>query len=360
MKDVLDFIVIGAQKSATTTLFEQLRRHPDVALPVSKEAPFFSHDENYGRGWGVYLEELTGQGPMSDPGKLWGTVTPQYMMGGVMKPLAGADAYDERTVPRRIHDQLPEVRLVAILRDPVQRAISHHRMTVQRGGERRTIDAAVDELLRPEQLLASRLAPTDANGYITRGEYGRILGGYLDVFARERLLILFTQELEQAPLDLLGRLYRFIGASEDFVPENAEGRYFASRREAAFDRRRPSTWMSPSSPVSPQGLQRGIRTIPGVEAAWGALPFETRRRLWGPYLKATRRARTLNRRRATSQPAAPPGPASETVERLREHFAGELPLLAGLLGETPPWAREEPTPGAPPPSDGPAVKAGEA
>ncbi len=326
MKDVLDFIVIGAQKSATTTLFEHLRRHPDVALPVAKEAPFFSHDENYRRGWRVYLDELTGEGPMSDARKLWGTVTPQYMMGGVMKPLRGAEtgAYDERTVPRRIHDQLPEVRLIAILRDPVERAISHHSMTVRRGGERRTLDAAVEQLLRPEQLRASRLAPEDTNGYVTRGEYGRILGGYLDVFARERLLVLFTEELERAPLDLLARLYRFIGASEDFVPENAEGRYFVS-----------------SSPLSPQGLQRGLRRLPGAQSAWRALPFETRQRLWRPYLRAAKRARALNRRRVDGQTPSLPAPRPETVERLREHFAGDVPRLTAVLGETPPWAAGE-------------------
>ena len=346
MKDVLDFIVIGAQKSATTTLFEHLRRHPDLALPVAKEVPFFSHDEIYRRGWRVYIEELTGEGPMSDPRKLRGTVTPQYMMGGVLKPLPGVEpgAYNEQTVPRRMLDQLPEVRLIAILRDPVQRAISHHSMALRRGGERRTIDEAVEELLRPEQLRASRVAPTDTNGYITRGEYGRILGGYLDVFERERLLILFTEQLEQSPLDLLARLYRFIGASEDFVPENAEGRYFVARNEGGFDWRRPGTWMSPSSPVSPQGLQRGVRSVAGTQALWRALPFETRQRLWRAYSRAASRARASNRRRAEPEATTQAPPRPETIERLREHFAEDLPRLTAILGETPPWARAERSP----------------
>jgi Sulfotransferase domain len=344
MKDVLDFIVIGAQKSATTTLFEHLRRHPDVALPVAKEVPFFSHDEIYRRGWDLYIDELTGEGPMSDPGKLWGTVTPQYMMGGVLKPLHGVEpgAYNEQTVPRRIQAQLPEVRLIAILRDPVQRAISHHSMAQRRGGERRTIDAAVEELLRPEQLLASRVAPTDINSYITWGEYGRILGGYLDVFARERLLVLFTEQLEQSPLDLLATLYRFIGASEDFVPENADGRYFVARNEAGFEWRRPGTWMSPSSPVSPQGLQRGVRRVGGARALWRALPFETRQRMWRAYSGAATRARASNRRRTAPEAAAQAPPRPETIESLRAHFADDLPRLTATLGETPPWARGAP------------------
>ena len=344
MKETLDFLVIGAQKSATTTLFEHLRRHPEVALPVAKEAPFFSHDETYLRGWRVYMEELTGEGPMTDPGKAWGTVTPQYMMGGVLKPVRGADAnvYDERTVPRRIREQLPDVRLVAILRDPVERAISHHAMQLRRGGERRSFDEAVEQLLRPEELRSARAAPDDVNGYITRGEYGRILGAYLDVFARERLLILFTEDLERAPLELLGRLYRFIGVGEDFVPENAEGRYFVAKSEPIFDWRRPYTWLSPSSPVSPQGLQRGVRAVPGAQALWRALPFEARRRLWRPYWKAAARARGLSRRNAEAEPQAQAAPRPETVERLREHFAEDAPRLTAMLGGVPPaWARRE-------------------
>ncbi len=348
MKDVLDFIVIGAQKSATTTLFEHLRRHPELALPVAKEAPFFSHEENYRRGWRAYMDELTRGGGISDPAKVWGTVTPQYMMGGTLGSLPGteADPHDERTVPRRMHAQLPDVRLVAILRDPVQRAISHHSMVRRRGGELRDFDDAVEQLLRPEELRASRAAPTETNGYITWGEYSRILGGYLDVFPRERLLILFTDELERAPLELLSKLFGFIDVSKDFVPENPTERYFRARQEAAFDWHRPVTWMSPSSPLSPQGLQRGVRALPGTHALWRALPFQTRRRLWQRYWRTAARARAANRRRAVPDRAAELAPRPETIERLREHFAQDIPRLTAMLdGAAPPWA----TPGPPPP-----------
>ncbi len=180
-KDVLDFIVIGAQKSATTTLFQHLHHHPEIALPSGKEWPFFSHDPIYERGWGAYLESLAGNGGVSDPARSWGTVTPQYMVGGVLNttldPLAAG--YDERTVPRRMHERLPDVRLVAILRDPVARAVSHHRMVVRRGGELRSFDEAIDELLAPAALEEARRRPAESSGYVVWGEYGRILAGYL-------------------------------------------------------------------------------------------------------------------------------------------------------------------------------------
>ena len=55
MKQSLDFIVIGAQKSGTTALFEYLRHHPELYLPSGKEAPFFSHDSEWNDGWAEYV-----------------------------------------------------------------------------------------------------------------------------------------------------------------------------------------------------------------------------------------------------------------------------------------------------------------
>src|SRR5262249_10341775 len=82
-KEVLDFIVIGAQKSGTTTLFEYMRRHPELCLPVAKEVPYFSNDTRYREEWTTYLRKAF---PFSDPECRWGTVTPQYMCGGILDP----------------------------------------------------------------------------------------------------------------------------------------------------------------------------------------------------------------------------------------------------------------------------------
>jgi len=121
-KDILDFIIIGAQKAGTTSLFEHLRRHPEISLPVGKEVPYFSHDRVYARGWTDYMRKLARHDAFADPGRKWGTVTPQYMLGGVYRSpgdVARGNG-DERTVPLRIKECLPSVRLIAILRDPVE------------------------------------------------------------------------------------------------------------------------------------------------------------------------------------------------------------------------------------------------
>ena len=136
-KDKLDFIVIGAQKAGTTSLFEHLKLHPEIALPRSKEAPFFSHDRGtptpYTSGWTAYMERLIAESTSDDPRRKWGTISTHYMVGTIFKPARGRRArrgYDERTIPARIYQQLPNVRLIAILRDPVEREISGKSHTV--------------------------------------------------------------------------------------------------------------------------------------------------------------------------------------------------------------------------------------
>jgi hypothetical protein len=340
-KDILDFIVIGAQKAGTTTLFQHLRSHPEISLPAGKEVPYFSHDATYARDWSLYMGNLAKHDGLVDPTRKWGTVTPQYMVGGVYKPdvqSGGADRYDERTVPRRIHERLPDVRLIAILRDPVARAVSHHRMLAARGRERRSFDEAIAELLQPDALAAARRRPQEITGYITWGEYGRILSGYAEVFPREQLLVAFTDELERAPGELLRRLHGFIGVSAGFEPENLGERFHVGSAERGFSWTSPSSWLSPSSPLSPQGVGAAISRNPAARAVWRRIPETRQRRLSGRYQRLARRAAVRNRRSETNEVTANAEPSAATLERLRAHFAEDAERLATLLGARAPWA----------------------
>src|SRR5579872_5519596 len=130
VKDTIDFIVIGAQKAGTSSLFEYLRHHPELYLPPGKEQPYFSHEAIRRRGWADYMNKVFFD---ADPGRKWGTVTPQYMIGGlweVSNPTPDGESYDERTVPLRIRERAPQARLIAILREPADRARAQHRMAV--------------------------------------------------------------------------------------------------------------------------------------------------------------------------------------------------------------------------------------
>jgi hypothetical protein len=332
VKETLDFIIIGAQKAGTSSLFHYLRHHPEVAVPAGKEAPFFSHDFEYARGFAAYMNDLQGEIAHPDPSSKWGTVTPHYTAGNVWYADTEARrSYDERTVPLRIRDQLPNVRLIAILRDPVERAVSGHRELVMLGFDRRSFDTAVDDLLHEDALERARTCPELATSYVVWGEYGRILKGYFDVFPHEQLLVVFTDELHAAPARLLGRIQDFIGVKGDYLPDNLGERYNAGIDVRQFSWTRPSSWMSPYSPLSPQGLQLALRRNAAARTVWRMVPYARRRGLKDRYNRLARRIVLSNAERSADEVG------SETLARLREHYAADTLQLSALLGRTPPW-----------------------
>jgi Sulfotransferase family len=336
-KDILDFIVIGAQKSGTTSLFSHLMQHPEIALPPGKERPYFSHDEVFARGWSAYMRDLTRHDAFAQPDRKWGTVTPQYMVGGLYQSNGdAAESNDEWTVPSRISECLPAVRLIAILRDPVERALSHHRMLVMRGLDRRSFDDAIGELLKADALAKSRRRPRERTGYVTWGEYGRILAGYFEVFDREQMLVVFTEELERAPAQLLSRIQEFVGVRADFEPDDLGKRYQAGTIERGFSWTSPPTWMSPSSPLSPQGVGRALSRNPATRAVWHALSEERQRHVERRYQRIARRAALRNRRHDPNDVTANAEPSLATLARLRDHYAEDAGRLAAL-GVTPSW-----------------------
>jgi hypothetical protein len=348
-KDTLDFLIVGAQKSGTSSLFQYLRHHPELFIPVDKEVPYFSHDTAVASiPWRTYIERIArnverdAPRETADPALKWGTATPHYMLGTSTGDPRAENGSDERTVPLRIKERLPDVRLIAILRDPVARAVSHHRMISARGQERRSFDEAIDELLRPDSLRLARRQPDESTGYVVRGEYGRILGGYFDVFAPEQILVVFTDELEQAPAALLQRIHRFLGVSPDFAPANLGATYNPAVTARRFSWGEPSSWLSPSSPLSPQGLRRAVSRRRAVRSLWRTIPEDRRRRLKRRYERMASRSARRNRLAASDEARALPEPSPLTLRRLREHYEHDGDLLAELIGASPPWPRRSP------------------
>jgi hypothetical protein len=324
MNGELDFIVIGAQKAGTTALFEYLKRHPRLALPAAKELPYFSHDAGYARPWSEYLAKAF---PFADPSARWGTVTPHYMVGGLYQAspesLAGGRAGDEHTVPERIRARLPDVRLIAVLRDPVERAASHHRMMTMEGAEQRPFAQAVMELLTEPGLHDARRRPAETTGYVVWGEYGRILGGYFDVFGRDRLLTVYSSDLRARPGETMARVHAFLGV-EDIAPENLGETYRVGADARRFRR------------INPYGMQRALADNRAVRGLWRALPESTRRRADRAFQHTSYTLDLWNRRRRADEPGSVDAD-EQAAAALRRHYASDAKRLAELLGEPPPW-----------------------
>ena len=289
----LDFIVIGAQKAGTTSLYKYLQPHPKIYMPPEKEAPFFSSDDLYELGWEWYVREFF-EGAPED--KLWGKVTPQYM--------------SDSRVPPRIYATMPNVKLIALLRNPVDRAFSHYRMTVRRGLDKRTFDDAVDELLRDEMLEYARSLPAglenESKCYLVWGEFGRILGNYLQLFPKEQILVVFSDDLEQRPKEVLGTVLRFLGLGADFTPPNLGKRYHVGGTRKRL----------PVEVFKKVGLLRRM---------WKIIPEKHRRR----FLYWFEQWNTL--------PDKQPRMLPETRQRLVEFYRDDVKRLRQMLGIEVPW-----------------------
>ncbi len=175
-----DFIVIGAMKSATTTLHEQLARQPGVFMCHPKEPNFFSDDASYARGWGWY-------------GSLFRTAGMTDLRGESSTHYTKLPTYP-RTVERMKRD-LPRLKLIYVMRHPIERLISQyvHEVTVGRisGSLREALDR------HPELIEYSR--------------YSMQLQPYLDAYGAGAVLPVFFPRLVKHSQPELARIGRFLG-----------------------------------------------------------------------------------------------------------------------------------------------------
>jgi hypothetical protein len=197
-----DFLVIGAQKAGTTALYAYLRRHPAITGPSWKEVSFF--DRHYARGEAWYRGNFPNR--LRARGKLVGEASPSYLF----HPLG----------PARVRELVPEARLVALVRNPVDRALSHYNHEVALGRETLSFEEALDaeeERLRGEEerLLADpRYFSREwwSHTYKARGRYAEQLERWLAVFPPEQLLIVPSEDLLGEPEATHARVLRFLGA----------------------------------------------------------------------------------------------------------------------------------------------------
>jgi hypothetical protein len=312
----LDFLGIGAQKAGTTSLHEYMRTHPQLYLPEAKEQPFFSDDEGYAEGWDTFSAVAFHGAPRD---RRYGKITPHYLAGPVGRRTSTATGEPASAViARRIAQQFPDVRLIVMLRDPVERAISSYWQAAVLGDESRGLDEALLAELAPAALAAARAHPTDGHQHIVAGEYGRALEAYLRHFPREQLFVGATSVLGREPMTLLADLWRFLGVDDTHVPPNLGVRY----QERGAGRRIPLF----------ATLPRVVKGAPGLRHAWNALPDGTRAAARARFRLLAHR---LDQRKPRTEPSRDERPAPAVLERLREHFAPDAELLERLVGPVP-------------------------
>ena len=226
------FVVIGAMKAGTTSLHEYLSLHPELSMPLAgKELNFFNDDEKWSEGRDWYRRQFDRNASKK------GEVSPNYSMYPA-----------SRSVPERMHSLLPEARLIYILRDPIERLLSHVRHQWIDGRETREIDEI--------------LADTDDRWhYVGYGRYHEQLSRFLPFYNPERILIVTLESLAADPRSVMRRIFEFLEVDAGF-----ESDAFGTKSNVSNERLRPGR------------ILRAVNAGP-LAALKGAIPDGLRGRL---------------------------------------------------------------------------------
>lgn len=202
------FIVIGAMKAGTTGLYQQLRRHPQVFVSKTKEPNYFSDEDKWHLGVDWY----------------------EGLFDGARNAVARGEAsirytaYPKRCdVPGRISAIVPDVRLIYLVRHPVDRMISHLWMDMRQG----VPVGAPDETLLEQPR------------FVNVSRYSMQIERYLEYFPREQMLVVKSEDFRTKRARTLERVLGFIGVETALLPDDVDpeqNRGDADRRKRPIDR----------------------------------------------------------------------------------------------------------------------------
>jgi hypothetical protein len=191
-----NFLCIGAQKAGTTLLYEILKQHPQIFLPQIKEVHFFDIDENFCRGIEWYKEHFSG----SEHSEFVGDITPAYIF------------FDY--VPERIQTTLgTHIKLLTLLRNPVDRAYSHYWMSFKRGYEKLPFEEA---MIMEHSRMRKGYFEKSHFSYTSRGFYSEQIKRYLSFFSKKNMMILILEEFIKDVKVSIKPILDFLGCTAPF------------------------------------------------------------------------------------------------------------------------------------------------
>jgi hypothetical protein len=201
-----DFVIVGAQRAGTTSLHKYLAEHPDVGrVRLGKGVHYF--DTNAERSMAWYRSHFpldSSKIPFKNRPTNVGEGSPYYMF--------------HPECPRRIHEALPGVKVIAILRDPVERAHSQWAHETARGFEDLPFEEALraedERLADQEPLLADptgRSFEHQHHSYVARGQYAPQIQRLWDMFGQDRTLVLSSNQLFAEPAEVYAATLSFLG-----------------------------------------------------------------------------------------------------------------------------------------------------
>lgn len=202
-----NLIVVGAMKSGTSSLYHYLAANPALAPARLKEVDFFRTDADFARGPDWYANLFDPTCPFAYD------VSPNYTKRHLFPGVA-----------RRIAAMLPDARIVYVIRDPIERTISHFVHSSATGSERRSFSEAIRS---PE------------SNYVRTSQYYFQISDYLEYFDRHQILLLPSQRLDEDPISAVQEVCAFAGYPTEFDHSVVEQRFHESadkRRASLLER----------------------------------------------------------------------------------------------------------------------------
>lgn len=223
------FVIAGAQKAGTSSLAATLRKHPEIFVSRPKELHFF--DRHWAKGLDWYQQNF----PAKPRHRAVGEGTPSYLFDPVVR--------------ERMHDTLPEARILISLREPVSRAYSHYWHQRRIGNEpTETFEEALAN--EEDRSSAKRVKRRVRHAYVARGRYLEQLQGLEELYGRDRIHVLLFEDFIDDRVETLRRILRFLEVDEtaaDTMPEAWRNRFrtkdddSAKARPAAYPEIAPET-----------------------------------------------------------------------------------------------------------------------
>jgi len=207
-----NFIIIGAMKAATTSLYTYLKQHPDVFMTHIKEPMFFNNfktENNYivkGRKGSKIstLKEYYALFVNAENEIALGEASPAYIYN--------------KNCATLIKEHLPEVKIIAILRQPVKRAYSNY-LHAKRAG-REPINSFIDAINSEEERIEKNWSPL--YHYKEKGFYFRQLSRYFKEFKKEQIKVILFEDIIDNPQKITKEVFEFLGVDSSFAPNTSK------------------------------------------------------------------------------------------------------------------------------------------
>lgn len=272
--DLPTFIVIGAMKAGTTTLYGHLSNHPDIFMSATKELRYFTGRENWERGAAWYRSNFASEDAVTALAR--GEASPGYSQG---------DAFPG--VPERMVDLIPDVRLVYLVRHPVERIRSMYLHQLASGRETEPIDVALRERAY----------------YLNSSRYAWQLDHYDGLVPRDHIKVVTTERLLAETPATLAEIYDFVGVDPDRATPTEIHRGRSDEKRV------------------PGATRRRLAALPGYHRLVALAPEPARRRV------RTLTTRPLDRSAAHLDPVLErelTGRLAPDVERMREWLGDDV------------------------------------